>query len=57
MDRPIRYAIRMSQRLVYGTLSASSHLSIAQKTMAVNNEDVPYTSLSTAENQNVSENV
>ena len=36
---------------------SSSHFSIAQKTTAVNNEAIAYTSPSTAENQKESENV
>ena len=39
------------------SLATFSHFSIAQKTIAVNKEEVAYTSPSPAENQKVSENI
>jgi len=49
--------IKMSQRLECGSLATFSHFKMAQKTMAVKNDEKPYTSASTAENQNESEKV
>src|SRR5574344_865014 len=55
MERPIRKEIRIIQRLAVVLSSCSYHLVMAQNTIAVNSEDIAYTSPSTAENQNVSE--
>ena len=55
MESPIRKAMRTIQRLAYGESACSYHFVMAQNTMAVNNDDIAYTSPSTAENQNVSE--
>ena len=55
MESPIRKDIRTIHLFAYGKSACSYHLVIAQNTMAVNNEDMAYTSPSTAENQNVSE--
>src|SRR5512140_484271 len=57
IERPIRKAISMIHRPEYSSSAASSHFRIAQNTAAVNNEELEYTSPSTAENQNESENV
>ena len=57
MDRPIMKKIRMIQRSAPSRLALCSHLSIIQKTRAVNREERAYTSPSTALNQNESENV
>ena len=59
IESPTKYAIKSSQRFAPSpSLSySSSHFNAAQNTMAVKNDDTPYTSPSTAENQNESENV
>ncbi len=57
MERPMRYAMRISQRSECFSSDIRSHLRMAQNTMAVKNEDMAYTSPSTAENQNESEKV
>ena len=44
----------MIHLLECGWSASSYHLVMAQNTMAVNNDDIAYTSASTAENQNVS---
>src|SRR6267154_5956857 len=48
--------MRRRQRLALLSSSMTSHFRIPQTTNAVNNEDIAYTSASTAENQNESEN-
>jgi hypothetical protein len=53
----MKKAIRTSHLLEYFSSAILSHLRIAQNTNAVKNDDVAYTSPSTAENQNVSEKV
>ena len=55
MESPIRKEISTIQRLAYGVSACSYHLVIAHTTSAVNNDDIAYTSPSTAENQKVSE--
>ena len=57
IERPIRNAISIIHLSEYFSSATSSHLSIAQNTAAVKNDDVAYTSPSTAENQNESEKV
>ena len=49
--------MKMIQRSEPFSSATISHLRIAQNTMAVKNDDEAYTSPSTAENQNESENV
>ncbi len=56
MDKPTKYAMNKIQRLAVASSSTNSHLNAAQTTIAVKKEDIAYTSASTAENQNVSEN-
>src|ERR1044072_2849735 len=50
MESPIRNAMSTSQRSLLGSSATFSHLSIAQKTAAVNKDDNAYTSPSSAEN-------
>jgi hypothetical protein len=40
MDNPIKKAISTSHRLAYGSNATFSHFSIAQKTTAVNSDDI-----------------
>src|SRR4051812_44980186 len=47
----------MSQRFASASSSITSHFNMAHTTKAVNSDDMPYTSPSTAENQAESENV
>src|SRR5690606_39436054 len=54
MDSPMMYMIRRSHRSACGSSARFSHFRISQKTAAVHNEDMAYTSDSTAEYQNVS---
>src|SRR5690606_28835619 len=49
--------MNISQRSAPGASACASHFRIAQNTTAVQREDMAYTSVSTAENQNVSEKV
>ena len=54
IESPIRKHMSMIHLLEWGWSASSYHLVIAQNPMAVNNDDIAYTSASTAENQNVS---
>ncbi len=51
IDNPIMYAINNIHLFWWDASLVLSHLSIAQNTKAVKNEDIAYTSASTAENQ------
>ena len=54
MAIPTNRHTNTSQRKERGSSACSSHFRIAQNTTEVNNDDIAYTSPSTAENQNVS---
>ena len=56
IESPVRNAIRMIHLSAYLSSATFSHLSIAQKTIAVKNAEDAYTSPSTAENQKESVN-
>ena len=57
MESPIKYAIKINQRVLCFSWATPSHLTMAQNTKAVKRDDMAYTSPSTAENQNESEKV
>ena len=57
IDIPVKNAISTIHRMELGCSASSSHFKMAQKTAAVNKLLMAYTSPSTAENQNESENV
>ena len=57
IDSPTRKAISIIQRCECFSSATLSHLRMAQKVMAVKNDDMAYTSPSPAENQNESEKV
>ena len=57
IESPTINEINTIQRSACFSSAMFSHFKIAQNTTAVHKEDIAYTSVSTAENQKVSENV
>ena len=52
MLSPMRNAMRIIHRVLFGSSETCSHFRMAQKVTAVKNDDMAYTSPSTALNQN-----